>query len=116
MDYIIEMVQKLENAFPEYRVVEATTNVIPAIVYSITPITGDRIKSVDRLELRFIDTIPFGDLRDKERNARKLLMEYGDRVGSKALELTIVGGGEMADTNSGLNHIFAAYQLTTRLI
>lgn len=85
-----------------------------SIVYSLTPLTDDRIKRTDRLEIRIIAK-SVKRMFSIDTIVRKLLLTLGDeplRTGIQKVEIN--GGGQMEDLNTATYHLLAYYIITSR--
>lgn len=85
-----------------------------SIVYSVTPLTDNRITQTDKLEIHIIaDSVANMFAIDNE--VRKTILTMGDSpLTTDILQVEINGGGSMEDLTTNTKHLITYYYIVSK--
>ena len=83
------------------------------IVYTLSPVSEEDIKKVDRLEIRTVCT-DFGTAIAISDRVSTILKTIGDSANGDLLQVSVNGGGTLEDMKTGAIHIIKYYYITTK--
>lgn len=96
---LLEEIKKATNLELSYIDNLHHTTKTPYILYRITPLSDDGIKSMDKFEVRIVAKNLLEAIKI-DSQIRKLMLKQGDLVGSPFLAVEINGGGNLKEPNS----------------